>query len=68
MILKFGDKFGDSEIEKHKFHQHKRPIWIKIIDIKKVLVSNKISVWYFIGFKDAKIIQPLCILLPKMSA
>ena len=73
MILKFGDKFGDSEIEKQKFHQYKRPIWIKIIDINKILVSNKVTFdkkcfIYFIGFKDAKVIKPLCIFLPKMSA
>ena len=37
------------------------------------IVSNKISFRkrgfkYFIGFKDAEKIRPLCICLPKMSA
>ena len=73
MILKFGGKFGDSEIEKQKCRQYKRPIWIKNIDINKVLVFNKVSFGkkcfkYFIGFKDAIITQPLCIFVPKMSA
>ena len=36
-------KFGDIEIEKQKFHKHKEPISIKIIDINKITVSNKIS-------------------------
>ena len=36
-------KFGDIEIEKLKFHQHKRPISIKNIDINKIVVSNKVS-------------------------
>ena len=65
-------KFGDIEIEKQKFHQHKRPISIKNIDINKIVVSNKVSFGkkgfkYFIGYKDAKI-RPLCILLLKVSA
>ena len=36
-------KFGDIEIKKQKFHQHKRPISIKNIDINKIVVSNKVS-------------------------
>ena len=36
-------KFGDIEIKKQKFHQHKRPIPIKNIDINKIVVSNKVS-------------------------
>ena len=64
-------KFGDIEIETQKFHQHKRPIMIKNIDINKVVLSIKISLGkkgfkYFTGYKDAKI-RPLCIFLPKMS-
>ena len=34
-------KFGDIEIGKQKFHQHKRLISIKNIDINKIVVSNK---------------------------
>ena len=36
-------KFGGIEIEKQKFHQYKRPILIKIIDINKIVVSDKVS-------------------------
>ena len=66
-------KFGDIEIEKQKFHQHKSPISINNIDINKTAVSNKVCFSkkvfkYFIGYKDAKEIRPFCILLPKMSA
>ena len=35
-------KFGDIEIEKQKFHQHKRPISMKNIDINKIVVSNMV--------------------------
>ena len=34
-------KFGDIEIELQTFHQHKRPVLIKNIDINKIVVSNK---------------------------
>ena len=52
-------KFGVIEIEKQKFHQYKRPISIKAIDINKILISNKTSFGekgfkYFIGYKHAK--------------
>ena len=33
-------KFGDTEIKKHKFHQHKSRISTKNIDINKIVVSN----------------------------
>ena len=36
-------KFGNTEIQKQKFHQHKELISIKNIDIKKIVVSNKVS-------------------------
>ena len=35
--------FGDIEIEKNKFYRHKSAIFLKDVDIDKVLVSNKIS-------------------------
>ena len=60
----------DTEIEKPKFHQYKRPISINNIDINKIVVSNKVSLGqnsfkYFIGYKDAKKIRSLCIFLSK---
>ena len=66
-------KFSDIEIEKQKFHQHKRAISIKNIDINKIVLSNKVSFGkkgfeYFIGYKDVKKSRPLCIFLPKMGA
>ena len=66
-------KFGDIEIQKQKFHHHKESISIKNIDINKIVVSNKVSFGkkafkYFIGYKYAKKIRPLCIFLLKISA
>ena len=61
-------KFNDTEIKKYKFHQHTSPILINNIDINKIVVSNKVpfnkrDFKYFIGYKDAKKIRPLCIFL-----
>ena len=66
-------KFGDIEIEKQKFHQHKGPISIKNIDTNNIVISNKVSFCkkgfkYFIDYKDAKKNRPLGMFLPKMSA
>ena len=36
-------KFGDIEIKKQKFQQHKRLISINNIDIIKIVISNKVS-------------------------
>ena len=60
-------KFGYIEIKKQKFHQHKRPISIKNIEINTIILSNKVSFGkkgfrFFIGYKDAKIVRLLCIL------
>ena len=66
-------KIGDIEIKKRKFHQHKRPISIKNININKIVVCNKVlfhKIWfrYFNGYKDAKKFWSFCGFLPKMSA
>ena len=66
-------EFEDIEIQKQKFHQHIRPISIKIININKVVISNKISSGkkgfkYFIDYNDSRKIRPWFIFLPKTSA
>ena len=65
--------FGETDIEKHKFHGHKNPILVYDVDINKILVSNKVSFGkksfrYFIGYKDRKKVRPLCVIVDKMSA
>ena len=63
-------KFGDIEINKQKFNQHKRPISINSIDINKIIVPNKVSFGkkgfkFFIGYKDANIRRPYVYCFPK---
>ena len=65
-------KIGDIKIEKQKFYENKRPISIKNIGINKIVVSYKASFGkkgfkYFIGYKDAQKIRPLCIFFPKIT-
>ena len=47
--------FGNIEIEKNKYYHNKHPIFLKDVDIEKVLVSNKIpsdgkNYKYFTGY------------------
>ena len=51
--------FDDTQIEEYEFHQYKRPTSINGIDIKIIVVSNKLPFSkqdskYFIGYKDDK--------------
>ena len=66
--------FGDIEIEKNKFYRNKTSIFLKDVDIERVLVSNKTSFGeknykFFIGYlyNDHKV-KALHIILPKTSA
>ena len=54
-IIKFGGIWNDNLI----FHQYRKPIWMKSIDINKIVVSNqvyfgKIAFKYFIGLNVIK--------------
>ena len=51
--------FGNIEIEKNKFYHNKTPIFLKDVDIEKVLVSNKIS----FGKKNYKYLLVTCIMI-----
>ena len=51
--------FGNIEIEKNKFYHNKTPIFLKDVDIEKVLVSNKIS----FGQKNYKYLLVSCIMM-----
>ena len=65
--------FGDNEIEKYKFYYHKTPVFLKDVDMEKVLVSNKISIGeknfkYVIGYLyNDNEVKPLHIMAPKSS-
>ena len=52
-------KFGDIELYKQRFHQHKEPISIKIVVSNKVSFGKK-GFKYFIGYKNVKKLD-LCV-------
>ena len=56
--------FGNTDIEKHKRHQHKRPISIGDVDINKIVVSSKFPFGkkgfkFFSGYEN--IMKKLCL-------
>ena len=65
--------FGDIEVSKKEFYDSKKAVPLSLIDINKVVVSNKIkgnneTSKYFIGYMDdIGGVTPLCIVLPQMS-
>ena len=73
--IKFGKELlGTLKLKKSKFYRHKASIFLKDVDVEKVLVSNKISFGeknykYFIGYlyNDNKV-KLLHMKLPKTSA
>ena len=66
-------KFGDKEVDKKEFYSSKEAILLDSVDLSKIVVSsrwklNDITYKYFCGYLNNDIIQPLCIILPQMSA
>ena len=63
--------FGDTEVEKHKFHQHKRTILIDNVNINKIvsktILFGRKGFTYFTGYKNDRKMRPLCIILLKMG-
>ena len=55
--------FDVMEIEENKFYHHKSHIFIKDVDIEKILVCNKISS----GKKTINTLLVTCIMILKLS-
>ena len=65
-------KFDDVEVNKKKFHTFKQPITLNLVDIDKILISDKFKhnnkdFKYFIGCKEDNVSRLLGIYLPQMS-
>ena len=61
-------------MNKNEFYESKKPIGLNVVDINKIVVSNKTkgnneTTKVFIGYLDGtdSIFTPLCIILPQMS-
>ena len=61
------------KIKKSEFYNNKKVNSIDDIDVIKILVSKKKTIWhkefikYFIGYNDNDVIRPLCIRRPQMT-
>ena len=65
-------RFGDAVVSEREFHASKKPIALDLVDIDKIVTSDKFThsdegSQYLIGYKYDAIIRPLCIVLPQMS-
>ena len=66
-------KFSNIILNKKNFYRSKEPIDLLSVDLDQVVVSHQFKhndegFRYFIVFLKGKIIKPLCIILPQMSA
>ena len=65
-------KFERVVVNKKEFHASKKRIALNLVDIAKIVVSNKFThndqgYKYFIDYLDDNVIRPLCAILPQMS-
>ena len=65
-------KFNNIRVNKKKLHMSKKAIDLMLININKIVVSDKFNhhedgFKYFIGYQKGKIVTPLCIILTQMS-
>ena len=65
-------KFGHVKINEKKFHAFKEAITLNLVDIDKIVISDKFKhnyngSKYFIGYTDENIRRPLCIVLPQIN-
>ena len=65
-------KFDNIRVNKKEFHKSKQPIGLGLVNVDQIVVSDKFKhgddgFKYFIGYKEGKIVKPLCIILPQMT-
>ena len=62
---------NNTEVNKKEFHASKQAIDLNLVNISKIVISDKSKysdsnfLKYLIGYKDGKIVRPLCIILPQ---
>ena len=66
--------FGNIKVSKKEFYESKKAINLNVVDVDKIVVSNKIkgnneTSKFFIGYLDdiGGVVTPLCIILPQRS-
>ena len=65
-------KFDNIRVNKKEFRKSKQPINLALINVDQIVVPDKFKdsnggFKYFIGYKEGKIVKPLCIILTPMT-
>ena len=65
-------KFDNIRVNKKEFHKSKQSINLDLVNEDQIVVSDKFKhsydgFKYFIGYKEGKIVKPLCIMLPQLT-
>ena len=61
-------KFGNIRVNKKYFNKSKQPINSDLLNVDVWQVRhNDDGFEYFIGYKESKIVKPLCIILPQIT-
>ena len=65
-------KFDNIRVNKKEFHKSKQPINLDLVKVDQMVISDKFKhsddgFKYFIGYKEAEIVKPLCIIWPQMT-
>ena len=65
-------EFDNIRVNKKEFYKSKQPIDLGLVNVDQIVVSHKFKYSddgfkYFIGYKEGKIVKPLCIMLPQMT-
>ena len=65
-------KFDNIRLSKKEFHKFKHPIDLDLVNVAQIIVSDKFKhsddgFKNIIGYKEGKIVKPLCIILPQMG-
>ena len=63
--------FDNIRVNKKEFHKSKQAIDLVSVNVDQIVVSDKLrhsddGFKYFIGYKEGKIVKPLCIILSQM--
>ena len=59
-------KFDNIRVDKEEFHKYKQPVNLNLTNADQIVASDKLKhsdggFKYFIGYKEAEIVKPLCI-------
>ena len=65
-------KFDNIRVNKKEFHESTQLVNLDLKNVDRIVVSDKFQhsddgFKYFIGYKEGKIVKPLCIILPQTT-